>query len=415
MPPRVAFFTDSFHEINGVAHTSRNFVAYAHRHNLPFLSVRAGHAPETISGNLQTLDLPRSRLAVPLEKDLFFDPLFARHTARIDRALRLFRPDILHITGPSELGIAAAFFAWRHRIPLAASWHTNVHEYAARRLHWLTRHLSPARAARLEALIERLALDATTRFYSLARVLFAPNPELCHLLERKTHKPCRLMQRGVDTTLFSPAHRTRPSLSSWLSSRSAAQGSPPVFPTLPKDATQIHLGFVGRLSIEKNVALLPRIQHALRALRITNTRFVIIGHGALEPALRRDLPDAIFPGVLRGEALARAYADLDLFVFPSHTDTFGNVVLEALASGVPALVTPSGGPRHILASAAAAGHEAGLVCRDDDFAPAIASLLTTPANRLANLRANARNYALTCSWDAVFHRVYAAYATALTP
>ncbi len=507
MPPRVAFFTDSFHEINGVAHTSRNFVAFAQRHHLPFLSIRAGNAPPTTTGNVHTLDLPRSRLALPLEHDLFFDPLFPRHTARIHRALRAFRPDLIHITGPSELGIAGAFFAWRHRLPLAASWHTNLHEYAGRRLHRLSRHLSPARAAQLERLTEHLALDALTRFYRLARVLFAPNPELCNLLERTTHTPCHLMQRGVDTTLFSPAHRSRPPLSPWLSSppnltvssrpdRSAAErpassfplssppnltvssppdpeqakraegeverpasslalssppnitvssrpersaverpasslalSSPPdpeqakraegeverpasALPTRPSDATDLHLGFVGRLSPEKNVALLPRIQAQLRALGIHNTRFVLIGHGALEPTLCRDLPDAIFPGILRGEALARAFANLDLLVFPSHTDTFGNVVLEALASGVPALVTPSGGPRHILEAAAAQGPEVGLLCHDDDFAPAIAALRADP-QRLAQMRAAARAYALTCSWDAVFHRVYQAYATVL--
>ena len=393
-PPRVAFFPDSFHEINGVAHTARNLAAYAERRELPFLTVRAGTARQTSF----SLDLPRSRFAVPLEKDLFFDPLFARHLRQIDRALREFRPDIIHITGPSELGIAAAFFAWRHSIPLAASWHTNLHEYAGRRLRRLTRRLSPARAARLEALAERLALDATTRFYRLARVLFAPNPELCNLLEHRTHKPCRLMQRGVDTTLFSPLCRKR----------SAADA---VF----------RLGFVGRLSVEKNVALLPRIQAELRSMGYSNTQFVIVGHGALEPALRSELPDAQFPGVLRGEALAQAYADLDLFIFPSHTDTFGNVVLEALAAGVPVVVTPSGGPRHILESAASVGSEVGLVCEDDDFSTAIAGLLAdrdaagADPSRLSTMRAAARAYALTCSWDAVFDRLYAAYQTILSP
>ena len=81
---------------------------------------------------------------------------------------------------------------------------------------------------------------------------------------------------------------------------------------------------------------------------VTNFRFVIVGHGGDEAWLREHLPGAEFTGVLRGEALATAYANMDLFVFPSHTDTFGNVVLEALASGVPAIVTPDGGPRTII-------------------------------------------------------------------
>ncbi len=396
-PPRVAFFTDSFHEVNGVAHTSRNFAAFAQRRGLPFLSIRAGSAPPTSDNHFHTLELPRSRAAISLEKDLHFDPLFARHTRTIDNALRRFRPDILHITGPSELGIAGAWFAWRHRIPLAASWHTNVHEYAARRMHWLTRHLSAHRAIEVEKSVERLSLLAVTRFYRLARVLFAPNPELCTLLERLCHRPCHLMQRGVDTELFTPARRLRNRPQTPLS-----LGQTPLYP----DEKTLLLGFVGRLSIEKNVALLPRIQASLRASGITSTRFLIVGHGHLETQLRQQVPDALFAGVLRGEALAEAYANMDLLVFPSHTDTFGNVVLEALASGVPALVTPDGGPRHIVRP------ETGYIVEDEAFAPTIARLLTDPA-RHQSMRQAARSYALTCSWDAVFENLYTAYNSIL--
>ena len=380
-PPRVAYFPDSFHEINGVAHTSRNFVAYAQRHALPFLCVRAGSDPGTRQqGTVTTLDLPRSAVSVDMEKDLAFDPLFWRHAELIEDELHRFRPDILHMTGPSELGIFAAYFAWKLKLPLAASWHTNVHEYAARRLEWLTR-LMPERLGHATASgIEGGALDITSRFYSLAQVLYAPNSELCDMLTRATGRPCHIMQRGVETDLFTPTLRTRTS------------------------ATPYILGFVGRLSIEKNVALLPVIQRALEALNIP-AKFLIVGHGAEEEALRRDLPTAEFAGVLRGEALSRAYANMDLFVFPSHTDTFGNVVLEALSSGVPAIVTPGGGPKFIVQD----GHT-GTITTDAGFPQAIATLLQNPT-RLEEMREAARAYALTCSWDAVFNRVYEAYPT----
>ena len=115
------------------------------------------------------------------------------------------------------------------------------------------------------------------------------------------------------------------------------------------------------------------------------------------------MPQAEFAGVLRGEALSRAYANMDLFVFPSHTDTFGNVVLEALASGVPAVVTPHGGPRFIVEEGFT-----GAIAEDEAFPAAIAQILSNPA-RLALMRTEARAHALTCSWDAVFDRVYAAY------
>ena len=142
--PRVAYFPDSFHEVNGVAHTSRNFVAYAERQGLPFLCVRAGGRAEAFEqrGELRTLELGRSRTSVRMEKDLEFDTLFWRHGGAIRRQLERFRADVIHITGPSELGIFGAYFAWEMGIPLAASWHTNVHEYAARRMAWLTGRMS---------------------------------------------------------------------------------------------------------------------------------------------------------------------------------------------------------------------------------------------------------------------------------
>jgi len=111
--------------------------------------------------------------------------------------------------------------------------------------------------------------------------------------------------------------------------------------------------------------------------------------------------------VLRGEALAQAYANMDLFVFPSHTDTFGNVVLEALASGVPAIVTPDGGPPTIVRDG-----QTGRIVPDAEFAGAVAGILADP-DKHALMRQAARNYALTASWDSVFEGVYAAYETML--
>jgi len=136
-------------------------------------------------------------------------------------------------------------------------------------------------------------------------------------------------------------------------------------------------------------------------------RFLIVGHGSEEASLRRDLVNAEFAGVLRGAALAEAYANMDVLVFPSHTDTFGNVVLEALASGVPAVVTPDGGPKFIVRD-----QENGFVTNDDLFSEAVAKLAGDRV-LLERMRVAAREYALGCSWDAVFDRVYAGYETAL--
>lgn len=383
-PPRVAFFPDSFHEVNGVAHNSRQFEAFARKQNLPFLCVRAGNrAPKLIeNGNVWTLELPRGILSIALEKDLRFDPAFWRHVPFIGKVVKRFKPDLIHITGPSDVGMLGAWLAHRYGLPLAASWHTNLHEYAARRSGWFLRLLPKRQSAMSEQKIEKLSMAVLVKFYKMAGVLFAPNPELCTLLERSTGRSCHLTQSGVDAELFHPAKRERN----------------------PEDRERI-LGFVGRLSVEKNVALLVQVQQELERIGLTNFRFLIVGQGVEENWLRERLPRAEFPGVLRGEELSEAYANMDLFVFPSHTDTFGIVVLEAQASGVPAIVSPDGGPPTIVRDG-----QTGLIVNDAKFATAIAGVLADPEKH-AQMRLDARSYALNASWDTIFEGVYATYKT----
>jgi phosphatidylinositol alpha 1,6-mannosyltransferase len=388
-PPRVAYFPDSFHEVNGVAHTSRSFEAFARRRNLPFLCVRAGDRAQRFieEGNVWTLELPRGFLSFALEKDLRIDPAFLRHIPHIGEVLERFQPDLIHITGPSEVGALGAWLSYHLGLPLAASWHTNVHEYAARRADWFLRLLPKNQSAATGQHIEDIALATAARFYSIARVLFAPNPELCELLERSTGRPCHLMPRGVDAELFNPLKRES---ARELQLQSKIQNGDAV------------LGFVGRFSVEKNVALLTKIQQQLDRSQ-QKFHFLVVGHGGEEAWLRERLHRAEFTGVLRGEALARAYASMDLFVFPSHTDTFGNVVLEALASGVPAIVTPSGGPRTIVRDG-----ETGRIVQDDEFAAAISGILADP-RRHSEMRQAARAYAEKAGWDSVFEGVYSGY------
>ncbi|MGA9584605.1 MAG: glycosyltransferase [Terracidiphilus sp.] len=381
-PPRVAYFPDSFHEINGVAHTSRHFETFAREHDLPFLCVRAGQRPQSFEqdGNVSTLELPRGAFSIPLEKDLSFDLTYLRHLPVIEEALECFNPDLIHITGPSEIGMLGVVIARRYHLPLAASWHTNVHEYLARRSGRLLGLLPKTSSATAGQSIEDLTLAVATSFYSNADLLFAPNPDLCQILGHATGSPCHLMPRGVDSTLFHPRKRTR-----------------------RDNDREFVLGYVGRLSVEKNVAQLAQVQRELEKVGCPDFRFLIIGHGGKEPWLREQLSGAEFTGVLKGEALATAYANMDVFVFPSHTDTFGNVVLEALASGVPAVVTPDGGPCSIIRDKVT-----GRIAMDAEFSSAIAGILNNPKSH-NEMRHAAREYALTASWDSVFEGVYSAY------
>ncbi len=386
--PRVAFFPDSFHEVNGVAHTSRHFEEFARSRQLPFLSVRAGNRPTRFQedGSVSSLELPRGFLSLPLEKDLSFDPAFLRHFPSIVETFERFEPDLVHITGPSEMGLLGIALARRYGLPLAASWHTNVHEYLARRVVHLMSGLTEQQAISTGKVVEDCALGIATTIYSAAQILFAPNLELCRRLEDTTGRPCHLMTRGVDTGLFDPSKRTR------------SDNDP-----------EILLGYVGRLSVEKNVSLLADVQRDLDHACRHRFRFRIVGHGGEEHWLRANLPRAEFAGVLRGEALAEAYANMDLFIFPSHTDTFGNVVLEALASGVPAIVTREGGPASIVCDGVT-----GCVAADQDFAAAIAGALER-RDVLAEMRVSARKYALGATWDSVFEGVYSGYESILKP
>jgi glycosyltransferase involved in cell wall biosynthesis len=149
------------------------------------------------------------------------------------------------------------------------------------------------------------------------------------------------------------------------------------------------------------------VQDELEANGMTNFHFLIVGQGKEENWLRERLRRAEFTGVVRGEALAEAYANMDMLVFPSHTDTFGNVVLEALASGVPAIVSPDGGPATIVRDGVT-----GRIVRDEEFAAAVTEVLADPV-RHSEMRLAARSYALTASWDSIFDGIYVAYKTVL--
>jgi len=384
---RVAYFTDAYLEVDGVANTARQFEAYARRNGVPFLILHGGYEQEKVvqEGALTRVELPRGKLGFALDRKHEFDLAFLRHTSRVLEILAEFKPDVLHITGPSDVGILGAVVAHRLKIPLLASWHTNVHQYAERRALPLLQFLPRIWQKKLGSHIRDLSFRATARFYQIPRVLMAPNQELIALLEKATGKPCFLMARGVDTELFHPRRRER-------------FGWP------------FTIGFVGRITVEKNVGALVEIERGLRAAGIADCRFLIVGQGSSEGYLRSNLKNRDLAGVLTGEELARAYANMDVFVFPSKTDTFGNVVLEALASGVPALVTDEGGPQFIVKEGAT-GH----ICKEDAaFVDRIIELKQSP-EKLATMRRHSRQQAEATSWDSVFDAVYRAYEVALHP
>jgi glycosyltransferase involved in cell wall biosynthesis len=384
MPLRVALFTDTFQEINGVALTSRQFVDFARRHDYPLLCVRgAGNTAERTEGSVIHRELGRSRFSVRLDRGLLYDPVLWRSATRIARRVADFKPDIVHVVSPGDVSTVGVYVAKKLKIPLAISWHTNLHEFAAMRLERTLGWAPDAIRASALRVAESQSLRVCLAFYRMGDVLFAPNAELVAMLQNGLGKPVHLMKRGIDTHLFDPAKRT-------------------------VDDGILRIGYVGRITPEKSVRLLRDLEIALTAAVVPPFRFLIVGDGSELDWLRGHLRNADFQGIRRGEDLSRDYADMDVFAFPSRTDTFGNVVLEAFASGVPAVVTNAGGPKFIVNHGVS-----GLVAQTDaGFAEHTARLLRDASLRGEMSRA-AREQARGESWDEVFGKVYDGYLTAL--
>ncbi|MBK8812665.1 MAG: glycosyltransferase [Acidobacteria bacterium] len=380
---RVAYFPDSFLEVNGVAMTSNKLVRFVRKRGYPFLVVHAAPKTETVQDeNITFVRLKRSVTSFAMDEGLKYDPLFQRHTNRVRKALEEFKPDVFHITGLNDISIMGAYLAWKMGLPMVGSWHTNLHEYAARRLRGRLGFVPEKQRFGFTNFLERKILDGAKLYYKMPQILLAPNDELVEMLETGTGRKARLMIRGVDTEIFSPEKRTI------------------------NDGI-VRFGFCGRLRAEKNVRLLADLERKLLDAGKTNFRFLIIGEGNERDFLEKSMKQADFTGFLEGEALSEAYANMDVFIFPSDTDAFGNVVQEANAAAVPCIVTDQGGPKFIVQEGTT-GHVAHSL---DDFVKYSIELLDDP-EKLAAMKKASREFALSRSWDAVFDKVYEAYAEA---
>lgn len=378
---RVAFFPDGFHEIDGVAVVARQYEAFARRNNQAFLMVHAGPSDEVSQdGSVRRVQLQRSKVRFALDRAHDFDLLFTRHAKKVTALLEEFHPDVIQITGPSDVGILGMLMAHNLSIPLAAFWQTNLPLYAGKRAGKSMSFLHGSLAGPAAQMAERFSSAAVNRFYKVPRMLFAPNPEIVSDLARATGKVCSTMGHGVDAAAFNPGHRDR-------------------------EDDLLTIGYVGRLTAEKNVRWLAALEEHLLKNKSLPFRIVVVGEGAEETWLRANLKCAEFKGVLRGEALARAYANMDLFAFPSETETFGLVVLEALASGVPAVVTSRGGPKYTVR------HDVtGYIAEDlAEFCESVRMLMVDPVVRTAMGNAG-RKFAEESSWDRAFEGIYSAYS-----
>ena len=304
---RVALLAESFlPHMNGVTGSVLQVLRHlaAEGHETLVIAPRAGEITTDLHG--ARTELLRS---APLPSYPEVRVVFAR-AARLTAILREFRPDVVHLASPFVLGWQGLAAADALRVPSVAVYQTDVVAYAEK-------YGMPQAAALVGRHIGRLHRRAT--------LTLAPSTASLQQLERLGVDRLRRWVRGVDVERFGPDRR---------SDRWRAQ--------LARGETIV--GYVGRLAPEKQVEDLA----ALAGL--PGTRLVIVGDGPSRPALERALPDAVFTGHLAGAALAEALASFDVFVHPGESETFGQTIQEALASGVPVVATGVGGPVDLVRS-----------------------------------------------------------------
>ena len=283
----------------------------------------------------------------------------------LKRQWQAFQPDVIHIATEGPLGWQALFSARRHNIPIVSSFHTNFHSYGKHyRLGWLA----------------NIGLAGLGYFHNKTRLTLVPSEDLRADLQEAGFKNLKIMGRGVDTELFSPARRDPELRKSW-----GAEEHHPV------------LIYVGRLAGEKNIPLAVKAYERILP-NCPDMKFVLVGDGPERAKIEKAHPELIFAGMQRGEELARHYASGDAFLFPSITETFGNVVTEAMASGLAVLGYNYAAPGKYISN-----EQNGWLADFDDPEAFLAQSehIFSNRNRWPEVRKEARKTAESLSWDSI--------------
>jgi glycosyltransferase involved in cell wall biosynthesis len=365
-----AWFTDTLEDVNGVATTIRKMTAAGAAAGKELVVV-------TSRSSLQLSDIPIKNFPpigefelpeYELQK-LSFPPILQM----LDYIQRERFTEII-ISTPGPVGLTALLAAKMLNLQTSGIYHTDFPQY----IRILTE----------DSFLESVAWGYMHWFYGQLDTVFVNSEEYKQSWIKRGFDPAKLkiLPRGLDTELFHPARRD----SAFFEKFGVSNG-------------QVRLLYVGRISREKDLDLLADAYRRLRKEKLPVQLFVV-GHGPYSEALAKSLPGAVFTGYLRGTELATAYASADIFLFPSTTDTFGNVILEAQASGLPVVVSDSGGPKELVADKAN-----GLITKShdvEDFTRAIRELVADRAlrERMANA---ARDSVTDRSWPRAFAKFWA--------
>jgi glycosyltransferase involved in cell wall biosynthesis len=372
---RVAIFTDNdFSKVNGVTTTLKALLRYPPADVQPRVYTLSDIGTEAAD----YLALRAWGMPIPYYTEM---SIYAPRVAAFRQQLQRDRIDLIHLTTPGPVGVTARYLAWRARLDLVGSFHTHLADYA--------RLLS---GSELAATVMRRYLRWV---YSTCDPVMVPSEDARRRLLKDRWRADRLTSwtRGVDVRTFRPARRSALLREHWR----VCERRPAVL-------------YVGRVSREKDLGMLPALLSALHARQCPH-RLIVVGGGPMLPELQSACPDAVFTGTLAHDDVAVAMASSDIFVFPSTTDTAGNVVLEAQASGLPVVVSDRGGPCENLLRG-----ESGIVCRGGDVASFATALqdLSDPVRRVA-FSAAARRYAESRSWEESLEPVYALYRAKRSP
>jgi glycosyltransferase involved in cell wall biosynthesis/predicted metal-dependent phosphoesterase TrpH len=366
-----AWFTDTLDDVNGVATTIRKMTAagVAAGEKLIVITSRRDLTVDDIPiKNFRPIgefELPEYEL-----QRLSFPPIMQI----LDYVQREQFTEII-ISTPGPMGLTGLLAAKMLNLQTSGIYHTDIPEYV--------------RILTEDRFLESLAWSYMHWLYGQVDTVFVNSEQYrkCWIDRGFAPEKLKILPRGLDTDLFNP---TRRDLAFW--------------PGSGTNGAEIRLLYVGRISREKDLDVLVTAYHKVRT-QGHPVKLYVVGHGPYSKALAAALPDAVFLGYLTGESLAKAYASADVFVFPSTTDTFGNVVIEAQASGLPVIVSDLGGPKELVEDGVS-----GIVTKAhdaDDFARAI-NRLAGDAKLRARMGEKARRSVIDRSWPGAFRKFWQA-------
>lgn len=366
----IAIFTGNYNHIrDGVSHTLNRLVGHLEKRGHRVI-VFGPYTPNPAFKHTGDF-MPVCAIPAPTRSEYRISLSFPK---KAREKLKLFKPDIIHISTPDFLGFLGLRYAIKNNIAVVGSFHTHFSSYL--KYYKL-------------GFFERIVRSYLIWFYRNTRHLYVPSNSMIETLKKENYQTnFKLWTRGVDTKLYDPEKRNQ----NWRKKAGISE-------------EEIAVVFVSRLVKEKNLKMLVAVFKEIKK-RNPLIRTVIVGDGPSASTLKKELPDTIFTGFLAGEALAASYAGSDIFFFPSDTESFGNVTLEAMSSGLPAVVADAVGSRSLVEDGVN-GYRADATDKDA-FVKILTQLTDSPDLRLKMSRAS-REKAMTYDWDHILDQLISYY------